>query len=364
MAREVQAVASVQVWGGASDIASAFAGGDGTKENPFQISNGSELARLGMIVNTNYDNARYNNSDVHYCLTSDIWLNKDNSPMNNWEPIGGGIGFAANFNGRNHSIYGLYVNRSEDWVGLFRHTNGARIENFAVRSANVRTQGSGGPKAGGIVAMSENSVLSNLIFDGKVLLSTWAGAGEAGGIVGHKVGGAIINSISLGIIEHSGSVMAVGGIIGGVGWIDTPIVLNSFFIQTDTINYGLSFDQWNNAEVINCYTFDEYMILSDGRSLVEVANSWVKENKEYFETEHGISLTVWGVEYGNIVLGEPNVQEYPDCEEEPTLPEEECCGESSNRNPSPWIWILLPLLLTSVIGFVCYFILAKRRNSY
>ena len=32
------------IWGGQEDVATGFAGGDGSKANPYQISNGAELA--------------------------------------------------------------------------------------------------------------------------------------------------------------------------------------------------------------------------------------------------------------------------------------------------------------------------------
>ena len=44
------------VWGGESDIAEKFAGGTGTESDPYQISNGAQLAYLAQQVNagTNY----------------------------------------------------------------------------------------------------------------------------------------------------------------------------------------------------------------------------------------------------------------------------------------------------------------------
>ena len=56
------------IWDGS--IAAGFAGGSGTEDDPYLISNGSELAYLAQQVNSGN---RYEN--VHFKLTNDIYLN-------------------------------------------------------------------------------------------------------------------------------------------------------------------------------------------------------------------------------------------------------------------------------------------------
>lgn len=103
------------VWDGTT--AKKFAGGDGSKDNPYQISNGAELAYLAQQVNagTNY-------SGEYFKLTSDIRLNADDVPTggNEWTPIGNSDNsFNGIFDGAGHTISGLYVPDTTGCPGLF-----------------------------------------------------------------------------------------------------------------------------------------------------------------------------------------------------------------------------------------------------
>ncbi len=77
-----------EVWDGS--VATAFAGGSGTGTDPYQISNGAELAYLAELVNTR------KNTSGYYILTQDIYLNDISNfhdwgstpPANEWTPIG------------------------------------------------------------------------------------------------------------------------------------------------------------------------------------------------------------------------------------------------------------------------------------
>lgn len=75
-------------------VAETYAGGNGSEENPYQISNGAELAKLSQDVNNGMTF-----KDVFFELTDDIILNKDvmdengkltndSANLNIWIPIG------------------------------------------------------------------------------------------------------------------------------------------------------------------------------------------------------------------------------------------------------------------------------------
>lgn len=103
------------VWDG--KIAGKFAGGTGTESDPYQISNGAQLAYLAQQVNagTNY-------SGEYFKLTSDIRLNADDVPTggNEWTPIGkSDNSFNGIFDGAGHTISGLYVPDTTGCPGLF-----------------------------------------------------------------------------------------------------------------------------------------------------------------------------------------------------------------------------------------------------
>ena len=83
----------------------SFAGGDGTRENPYQISTAAQLAKLAKDVNTGID---YRNQ--YFKLMDNIDLSG-----REWEPIGyteggGSIhGFNGMFDGNYKTISGMYV---------------------------------------------------------------------------------------------------------------------------------------------------------------------------------------------------------------------------------------------------------------
>ena len=104
------------VWDGS--VATSFAGGTGTQDDPYLISDGAELAYLAKITNDdpNVTDGKY------YKLVDDIILNENvlnenfelnGTPANVWTPIAnvdyGNTGFMGDFDGNGHSIMGMYV---------------------------------------------------------------------------------------------------------------------------------------------------------------------------------------------------------------------------------------------------------------
>ena len=76
------ASAAPEIWDGKR--AFAFAGGSGTKDDPWQISNGAELAYMAHVFNTTVlkDTGETYGHD-YFVLTNDIYLN-DVSNYDNW----------------------------------------------------------------------------------------------------------------------------------------------------------------------------------------------------------------------------------------------------------------------------------------
>lgn len=97
--------AAKQYYGQGELYAKAYAGGTGTKEDPYQISNALELARLAYQVNSGVSTR-----GVYYKLTNNI--NLDNNIY--WTPIGTSSSktdryFAGKFNGNGHVIYNMHI---------------------------------------------------------------------------------------------------------------------------------------------------------------------------------------------------------------------------------------------------------------
>ena len=98
-----------EVWNGS--VATAFAGGSGTAEDPYQIANGAQLARFAAIVNGTLDGTQQNTAACGK-LTADIVLNnttgweswETTAPTNSWTPIGSNIHqFTGTLDGDGHS---------------------------------------------------------------------------------------------------------------------------------------------------------------------------------------------------------------------------------------------------------------------
>ena len=142
------------IWGGKEDVAEGFAGGSGTKADPYQISNGAELAYLLTYIQSDTDNSAPKTTGKYYALTADIYLNDVSDPdwqtknPNSWYTFTNRFGGSLNGNG--HTVYGLYVNNPDGYAGLIpvgdAWTNNVTYQNITISDAYLN-----GNIVGGIV---------------------------------------------------------------------------------------------------------------------------------------------------------------------------------------------------------------------
>ena len=182
----------VSEWDGS--VANSYRSGTGSKDDPYIISNGSELAYFAkMLKTTNYDG-------VYFALNHDIVLNQgvfeydeangpqynlsnsrfyiknytnefyDNtsrsgvkiSNVNLFESLNN---FKGTFDGNYYSIYGLYISdENVNDLGLFTNLEGT-VTNLYVENALIY----GGVRTGGIASNATNAKLSNVLFNGYVI---------------------------------------------------------------------------------------------------------------------------------------------------------------------------------------------------
>ena len=123
------------LWGGAQvpcwdgTVAEAYAGGDGTMENPYQIATPEQLALLAEQTNNG------TGGNTYYLLTEDLCLS--GSEDYEWIPIGGPENpFTGVFNGNEHSISDMYMTQ-QTYSGLFGFTQGATIKDIRIEEANI-----------------------------------------------------------------------------------------------------------------------------------------------------------------------------------------------------------------------------------
>lgn len=224
------ALAVDSAWDGS--IATAFAGGSGTENDPYQIDDGAQLAYLASEVN---NGQTYENS--YFVLTADIDLGNQN-----WTPIANSFSdallggsnyriFAGNFDGNGYTISKVSIGSEttpfeSDVFGLFGATEG-KISNLNLDTVSIHgvakiTSGYVIGPAGGLVGYSagsiENCHVTGLTMDMNAQNGGIAGAYWIGGLVGALDGTQLINecSVSGSITEKAGR-GAIGGLIGELG---------------------------------------------------------------------------------------------------------------------------------------------------
>ena len=193
----VSARAETNVWDGT--IASGFAGGDGTQNNPFQIETAAQLAHFAKNVNAgNWYDGEY------IVLKNDLDLNNQE-----WTPIGDARKpFKGNFDGNNHTVTGMKISGASDCVGLFggctRHNVYSAIKNITVKNSDIH----GEKFVGAIVGRAEEINIENC----RSIGNTINGETDVGGICG-KIGGYSGGKVSQ---CYNSSKVTGGGRVGGI----------------------------------------------------------------------------------------------------------------------------------------------------
>lgn len=144
------------VWGQSTwgkEVASSFAGGDGTEENPYQISNAAELAYLAKTVNEQSSAPEYK----YYILTDNIGLGYDE-----WMPIGlfdyENQYFYGSFDGSGYTISDLKISQvNAGNIGLFGCTKNSKIKNLTLLGETANITSTAAMNIGEVVGFSENT---------------------------------------------------------------------------------------------------------------------------------------------------------------------------------------------------------------
>lgn len=178
-------------------IATDFAGGKGTSDEPYEIANRAQLAYLAKQVNAGKDNGGTDYEGKYFILTADI----DLSPFF-WTPIGKDYdhSFKGNFDGKGHCVKGLKVYVESDgiytvWAGLFGCTNTGTLCNLGVwlaeEGVHIVYSGSSAAYAGGIAGQAEYIFNCYVTGEGEVkaeATSISEAEFKVGGIAGYIIG--------------------------------------------------------------------------------------------------------------------------------------------------------------------------------
>jgi hypothetical protein len=172
-----------------------YAGGDGTSNNPYHISNWHHLNNVRNHLNKNF--ILINNLD------SNTEGYTDYNVGDGWESIGKlQDQFTGTFDGDDYTISNLFIDRDDaDYIALFRYT-GSKSEISNVFLEYVDTTGN--HYVGGLVGVNYGTI-TNSYSTGRI-----TGSHHVGGLVGRNLG-TITNSYSTGSITGNDR---VGGLVG------------------------------------------------------------------------------------------------------------------------------------------------------
>lgn len=176
--------------------------GTGTESDPYLIYNENQLAQLGNFLNQ---------EGVYFRLQKDLdmtdWI-AENNPSQGWMPVGvSSSPFKGIFDGNNHKISGIFINRSStDYVGFFGYINSATITNLTVEYSSIK----GDEKVGGLAGYAGSSTITgcNVVVTANDAIT---GNSATGGLVGLCSGTNISGSAFVGNIAGATN---VGGVIG------------------------------------------------------------------------------------------------------------------------------------------------------
>lgn len=120
-------------WIADGNYAAAFAGGTGTKTDPYQISNAAQLARLSRLAHDGTEGSTVSNTK-YYILTDDITLYD-----HEWVPIGydNVNPFYGSFDGKNYKITGIRLTKPFPCIGLFGYVGFPNSQEGLLKNIDV-----------------------------------------------------------------------------------------------------------------------------------------------------------------------------------------------------------------------------------
>ncbi|MBQ5890922.1 MAG: hypothetical protein IIW73_08225, partial [Clostridia bacterium] len=226
-------VASAAAWDGT--VATSFAGGTGTENDPYIIMNASQLAYMRDCVNNN--NATY--GAAYYKLGADIVINENvlnadyyinSGTFKSFGSIGASAGapFNGTFDGDGYTISGYYARG--DAIAFFLFAGGV-FKNFTMKDCYKR--GSADANAILIEKTVGQVTIQNVVIDGNLSYSSnQKHAGMFIGVVSNNVGGVTIEDcVAKGLLYSEKGNGHLAGFIGA------------------------SMDRWGNITIKNCINY-------------------------------------------------------------------------------------------------------------
>ena len=180
--------------------------GNGSVDNPYEISTAAELAWFRDYVNneSQYASATLT-EDIdlsEFCHAADAATNTEEL---SWDPIGNGKMYCGTFDGNGKTIRNLYINSTIMYKGFFGYANSGSIKNITFDNAKVKNTHYNG--TGILTGAFEKCTIENI----KTLANcSVEGTYNTGGIAGIGTGN-ISNCENRAMVNGTNN---VGGIVG------------------------------------------------------------------------------------------------------------------------------------------------------
>ena len=207
----------------------------------YTVTSAEGLKNIAELVNEEWK------LDINIILTNNIDLTGID-----WTPIGTSFSnsYTGTFDGGNHTITGLTVTGSDQYVGLFGHIgSGGTVKDVTLEE--VKIESNNDMSAVGGVAGRSYGTLENCSVSGSV-----SGSGIAGGVVGYQSGGFLTGC-------SSSATVNAGGVAGGVaGLTDSGATLTACYHANGTVSgpagttggvAGRNYKFFNDPVITACY---------------------------------------------------------------------------------------------------------------
>ena len=242
-------------------ITPTMPGGEGTNENPYQISTAEELYWFAQKVNNGGDNdaacaVLMNDIDLNPGITFDEDGTYTGGTLKQWTPIGKGSAssYKGTFNGNGKTISGLYIDSDAEYIGLFGYIgNGATVKKVGIVDSYVNGTGED-PHVGAICGYNSGTV-EYCYNTGNV-----SGTMFAGGVCGYNMDtGKIDRCYNTGTVSSTGASF-INNYVGGICGRNNGTITNCYNTGTVSgsssardINYVGGVCGNNSSTVTNCY---------------------------------------------------------------------------------------------------------------
>ena len=218
-----------------------FGGGDGSEEDPFQITNAVDFTSISGYPD---------HFSSHFTLIEDINLT---GVSNDYVSIGNSTNiFNGHFNGNGHTISGFTYTRNDSdspyhRFGLFGYIGSSGVvENLNIDDGDITMSGKGYI---GLISAENYGTIRNCHISNSSITAGYA----IGSIVGVNWENAIITNCWAKNVTLTGNTNSIGGIAGQAHGSISKCYVSSSTIESNTSSNVGGITGWLAGEISNCY---------------------------------------------------------------------------------------------------------------